>query len=1421
VTFNRSKMLLTVIATLYTVFVFSQDQNIRFNGNSSSAFRKNLGQVLDQKRLPNSDVLYLLSTPGLNVQLKKTGFSYDVYEKEQSKVSNDQRIKKAYSQQIKSQIEKNSKLLFHRIDVNFLNSNPNVQLVEKFPTSNKVNYYNLPGIEDGITNVPSFGKVIYRELYPGINLEFFVPKDAWKPVEYNFILRPGSNIEDIKMQFTGADVSLENNILEFRTRHGKMKEILPASWFGTDKNKIAVKINFVQITDSVFGFKMPQKYKGVDDTLTIDPTPVREWATYFGGEEDESYFIGDVKTDLDGNPIITGFSSSSSNIATTGPPESLFENTRFAYLAKFDPSGILLWSSYYGGLQGASFYSVSVDNSNNIICTGESSSKDNIATTNAHQTSLNDSENNENHGDGIIVKFNSAGIRLWGTYFGGETMDYLTSVITDEQDNIYTVGSTASHQNISTPGSFKEIGDAYVHGHWNGILAKFDKHGNRIWATFYAGEEINEVAIDKQGNVYFVGTTYSFEEISTPGAYQENLNYDGMSWPDAFIAKFNPSGERIWGTYYGGTDYDFAQGIALDSNNNVIISGDTRSSTDIATPGAFKETKNFVAEWDSFLAKFDSSGQIIWSTFYGGNDTESWGYNKVDVDLNNNIFLLGDTNSSTGISTTNGFQSEWVEGSMDLFLTKFSEDGERIWGTYYGGNSSESSLNLDITDKGEIYLLGWTFSNTGISTPGAHQTTHGGKRDAFLVKFKDCLSSFTANVPSGVCEGEDLKLAASGAKSYSWTGPNNFTSTKANPVITNASAINSGTYYLTLSSGNGCDDLREFEIFITPKPVVQQLPDLVACEGEFSTGIAPGFDLFAVTQQVIGSQTNLIVSYLNGKGEEIAKDQLNNYINVIQGQETITVRVANELNPDCLVEKSFNLLIEPIPDSFVVEDITICDSNSDGIAETNLKKIAEKLTADNNNLRVTFFDANDNVISISPSGTFTNSIPFKEIITARMINNSTECYSETSFNIIIGPAPVAYPLQDLIGCDENADGISEYFDISQVANRVVQDQTGLELTYFSDDETEILDFSSPYINIQPFQQTVIVRVTNPKTSCFSETTLTLKTSESPEINTPITIYACDEGGGIANFRTATWTQQIIGNQTGLKVSWYDSNGNPLPSPLPEVYRNKVAHSETLTVKVEDDQNPLCSTETQLYLVVNKKQELNLQDIYSICGLEPSLKLKIPGNFDVWEWITEDGEILSTASEVVLEQEGIYVLSVGTFQNGILCEETHVFKLTRSALPQIREINFREWSSDNYIEIIASGEADLEYSIDGINYTDSNYFEDLTGGSYTVYARDKKGCGIASKELTLLDYPKYFTPNNDGYNDLWQITGIDQGTEVHIFIYDRYGKLLKQLSSISKGWDGTYNGKSMPADDYWFSAQLPNGKIYKNHFSLIR
>jgi len=381
----------------------------------------------------------------------------------------------------------------------------------------------------------------------------------------------------------------------------------------------------------------------------------------------------------------------------------------------------------------------------------------------------------------------------------------------------------------------------------------------------------------------------------------------------------------------------------------------------------------------------------------------------------------------------------------------------------------------------------------------------------------------------------------------------------------------------------------------------------------------------------------------------------------------------------------------------------------------------------------------------------------------------------------------------------------------------------MEISYYDNNGVQLPSpLPNPFTNTETYNQNLTVRVTNSQTGCFNETILTLETSLQPSINQPQNLYACDEGNGFGSFDTSLLESQLIGNQTGLLISYMDEQGNSLPSPLPTTFQNTSAYNQTINVRVENQLSSLCYSETSFELIINELPPIDIEPNYFICNLDPSIALSIDMSYNTYEWQFEDGNIISSTHEANIVDEGNYLLTVSRIENGITCENSFTFHLTRSILPSILDVKYDELGN-NFIEIIASGDGDFEYSIDGINYQDSNFFGNIPGGIYTVYVRDKEGCGEDFTEVAIVDYPKFFTPNNDGYNDNWQIKGLNaqlkQGSK--ILIFDRYGKLLKQLDSFSKGWDGKFNGKDLPTNDYWFTVDLNDGRSFQGHFTLKR
>jgi hypothetical protein len=253
----------------------------------------------------------------------------------------------------------------------------------------------------------------------------------------------------------------------------------------------------------------------------------------------------------------------------------------------------------------------------------------------------------------------------------------------------------------------------------------------RLWGTYYGRSDDNwgrSCAVDGSGNVYLAGYTNSTTGIAL-GGHQDN--YGGGN-TDAFLVKFNSSGVRQWGTYYGGIGNEYSNDCTVDGSGNVYLSGTTFSSINISSGGY---QNNFGGGGDAFLVKFNAAGVRQWATYYGGSNSEQ-GFSCA-VDGSGNVYLVGRTESTTGISSSEGFQNTFGGGNYDAFLVKFNAIGTREWATYYGGSKDDLASSCEVDGFGNVYISGETQSTSAIAIGGFQNAYSGGGLygDAFLVKF--------------------------------------------------------------------------------------------------------------------------------------------------------------------------------------------------------------------------------------------------------------------------------------------------------------------------------------------------------------------------------------------------------------------------------------------------------------------------------------------------------------------------------------------------------------------------------------------------------------------------------------------------------------------------------------------------------------
>ena len=268
--------------------------------------------------------------------------------------------------------------------------------------------------------------------------------------------------------------------------------------------------------------------------------------------------------------------------------------------------------------------------------------------------------------------------------------------------------------------------------------------------------------------------------------------------------------------------------------------------------------------------------------------------------------------------------------------------------------------------------------------------------------------------------------------------------------------------------------------------------------------------------------------------------------------------------------------------------------------------------------------------------------------------------------------------------------------------------------------------------------------------------------------------------------------------------------------LPTSYTNIIAFNQTIYARVTNIQG--CYTDYPVNLIINTFNEVVADETLGLCE-NNSVILDAGNGFSSYLWNTTPAQ---TTQQITVTSAGTYTV---TLTNATNCSKDKTFTVDASGIATIEEISINDFQENNNatIRISSSSLGDYEFSLDGVNYQDTPFFYNLEAGEYTVYVKDKKGCGITFETFYILDYPKYFTPNNDGFNDTWFINNLEKrGLENStITIFDRYGKLLKQLTGFGDGWNGTFNGETLPSSDYWFEIQLSSGKSIKGHFTLKR
>ncbi len=655
------------------------------------------------------------------------------------------------------------------------------------------------------------------------------------------------------------------------------------------------------------------------------------------------------------------------------------------------------------------------------------------------------------------------------------------------------------------------------------------------------------------------------------------------------------------------------------------------------------------------------------------------------------------------------------------------------------------------------------------------------------------------------------------------------------------------TYYIVIDRpiGNSAFSLQwtgtaQFSDPPTDQSNVNGTPlNLESCDvvTPFNNGFTT-FNLTDNTSLIAGTQNDVTITYHeNISDANIGINELNSPYTNINNPQTIHARITNNTT-GCFELTNFQLHVNLGPDFTQPADYELCDNSVDGnntngqvifdLPSRNTEILNGQNPADINiTYHATSLDAEARINPLSNS--YYNTTPFNQQIFVRIEDAlNPDCKSITPLNLIVHLNPEAFN-ETLLQCDEDGtiDGLT-LFNLNQ-ANAVLTNAVPNLSTKFYTDAARTNPIDGNAFTNTTNPQTIYVEVIDNRTNCTSPAELTLEVSLTDSGDTEL--IACDDDGmedGFFNFNLSDANNAIVnGLPAGLTISYYQTYNDALleVNNLGATFTNTIPYSQTIYARVENANN--CYGISEVLLTVNQLPNIETEDLAYYClntfpvtvPLNAAVINDNPTNY-TYNWAS--GE---TTYEVAINQTGTYSVTV-TNANG--CTKDRTITVEASNIATFENIEVVDASQNNRISVFVSGEGSYQYRLLDQNniiyapYQDSNVFENVSPGIYTITVRDtKNNCGTVQNPVSVIGFPKFFTPNNDGVHDTWQVLGISSMFQpnTNIRIFNRFGKLIKQLNPLGEGWDGLYNGQKLPADDYWFAITLQDGRIFKNHFTL--
>jgi len=592
--------------------------------------------------------------------------------------------------------------------------NMKVEGVERMATS--TNY--LRGGSRQKTNVPSFKRVLYSDVYRGIDVEYH---GDGRLLEYDFIVKPGANPDAIRIGFSGVRYkSIDSSgDLILNADGPPLVQRKPRVYQNIDGQEKIVEAAYV-LTQGHVSFKVG----AYDKTRPLVIDPVLLYSTFFGGSGSEIAY--GLAVDGQGAMYVAGVTNSGDFPLAAGVQGTYGGGTSDAFVFKLDPTGTqLVYSTFIGGIGADEAHAIAVDAGGSAYITGYTQSN-NFPIVNGFQKGRGGGQ------DAYFLKLNASGTAIdYSTFLGGSQDDRGFALALDAGNNAYITGTTGS-ANFPLLNPFQS---SNAGGFADAFVTKIGPAGNIIYSTFVGGVGNDNplgIAVDGNGAAYVTGWTTS---VNFPLANPFQARFGGTVTPigpdDVFVFKLNPAGRALeYSTYVGGTASDEGTRIAVDSAGSAYVTGFS-SSVNFPVQRPYQATLNGLTSTDAFVLKLAPDGaSLVYSTYFGGFQQESG--SGIAVDSAGAVYITGFT-TSFDLPTANQIQAS-LGGDRDAFVAKFDPGGNvLVFSTFLGASAADGGVSLALDASRNIYVAGFT-NSPDFPIAGAFQPGYNPGQDAFVSK---------------------------------------------------------------------------------------------------------------------------------------------------------------------------------------------------------------------------------------------------------------------------------------------------------------------------------------------------------------------------------------------------------------------------------------------------------------------------------------------------------------------------------------------------------------------------------------------------------------------------------------------------------------------------------------------------------------